>query len=196
MSETLGKMHDIISYRLSAVDALALACRLKMGWSAAVPIQVWFDGKLTIDGLSTAYTNPVIESGVIHARALLEFLGLTTEPKNHQRLAQRMQRRADDWGIESFSVGNQPLRLVTPAETVVGYTGPSEEAERAFAYVIHLANKGIAHHSSGLIIDAEDDALLELAARGIPVLFRRHFYEPLGLEVPPSHVRLKERAAT
>ena len=48
---------------------------------------------------------------------------------------------------------------VTPLDAGNGYTGEPAEAEKAFAYVIHLANKGIAHKTGGLVIDAEDDAL-------------------------------------
>ena len=189
MEDQLVHVRQIVAYRLSAVDALGLACKLRKKFNAPVKLSIHLDGKLAITGLSTAYTNPVLEAGVVHARALLEFLGLIAHPQHHGRLQVRRKARRDDIGIEQFSTSAGALPLVTPEDAVRDYTGDPADAEKALAYVIHLANKGIAHHTTGLVIDDADEALIELAARGLPVLFRRHFYEPLGCELPESHVK-------
>ena len=185
----------ILPYRLVAVEVLGLALRYRLAWPAPVPMQVLFDGKLSIEGLSTAFTNPAIETGIIHCRALLEFLGLAIDPKDHRRLSQRTSRKRDDLVIEQFSNAAGPLALVTPAQAVAPYTGPSDEAERALARVIHIVNKGLGHSTIGLIDDPDDFRLVEIASRGVRTLLINHFYVPLSLEAPPERITARPRDA-
>lgn len=88
----------------------------------------------------------MIEAGFVHARALLEFLGLSTADGN---LAQVKRRRRDDIGIETFSNAQGPLCLVHPDEAVAAYLGPKKDAEAALVSIFELANKGLAHVSGG-----------------------------------------------
>ncbi len=104
-------------------------------------MEVFFAGKLSIEGLSSAFTNAAIETGIIHCRALPEFIDLRVDPKDHAKLAQRTPGRRDDLFIENFSGTTGALPLVSPTEAVRSYQGPPEEAERALARVIHVANK-------------------------------------------------------
>ncbi len=67
---------ELISYRLGAVNALTHSLNLCKVFDNPKTIEIYFDNKLTIFGNSNAYTNPVIASGLIHCRVLLEFLGL------------------------------------------------------------------------------------------------------------------------
>ena len=62
-------LHVEIPYRLDAVAALNLAARLLLAWGGSKPMQVYFDGQLSIDGTSAALFNPVIEAGLLHCRA-------------------------------------------------------------------------------------------------------------------------------
>ena len=185
----------ILPYRLLAVEALALALRYRAEYSSPVPMQISFDGKLSIEGLSTAFTNPTLETGIIHFRALLEFLWLAIDPKDHRRLTNRTSRKRDDLSIEHFSNGASALPPVSPAQAVALYQGPSEEAERALARVIHIVNKGLAHSTVGLIEDADDFRLVEIATRGIRALITKHFYAPLGLEPPVERITARPRAS-
>lgn len=108
----------ILPYRLEAVEILSLALRYRLSWDGPVPMEVHFDGKLSIEGLSTAFTNPVIEAGIFHCRALLEFIGLRADPKNHGKLSPRRPSRRDDLMIEHFENAYGPIPLVSPAEAV------------------------------------------------------------------------------
>ena len=184
----------ILPYRLEAVEILGLALRYRLSWSGPVRMEVFFDGKLSIEGLSTAFTNAAIEAGIIHCRALLEFIGLRADPRNQGRLAQRASGRGDDLLIEHFSNAAGALQLVTLAEAVAPYQGSSQEAERALARVINIANKGLAHSTVGLISDPDDLRLSEVASRGVRALLIKHFYVALGLQPPAERIGVRKRA--
>jgi hypothetical protein len=181
-------INRIIPYRLQAVDAANSAARLRSSWDAPKAMKIYFDEKLRITGNSNAYTNPVLESGLIHCRALLDFLGLKADPKNSKKLICRdpKKNKEDDAVIERFSNSNGPVPLVTPQEAITRYQGSQSEAEAALAGVLHTANKGVAHITSGLDLSASDISHLEIASRGVRALVVSHFYTPLGL-LPPAH---------
>jgi hypothetical protein len=181
-------INRIIPYRLQAVDAANSAARLRSSWDAPKAMKIYFDEKLRITGNSNAYTNPVLESGLIHCRALLDFLGLKADPKNSKKLICRdpKKNKEDDAVIERFSNSNGTLPLVTPQEAITRYQGSQSEAEAALAGVLHTANKGVAHITSGLDLSASDISHLEIASRGVRALVVSHFYTPLGL-LPPAH---------
>lgn len=180
----------IVPYRLEAIDAANLAARLRSSWDTQKAMKIYFDEKLTITGNSSAYTNPVMESGLIHCRALLDFLGLKVSSKDSTKLVCRDPRknRNDDVAIEHFKNSNGPLALITPQEAVALYQGKHSEAETALAGVIHTVNKGLAHTSSGLVLSATDISNLEIASRGVRALIEIHFYKPLGLTPPKAGV--------
>lgn len=175
-------LHTVLPYRMKALDVFRLALRYVLSWEKPKSMKIYFDEKLCIRGHSTAWTNPVIESGIIHSRACLEFLGLRESSSNPLTLVNRKSKRSDDFGIEDFG---RPL--VTVDEAVKPYAGPSEEAERALASIIHVANKGMAHTTSGQLVVEDDLRLYEIAARGVPTLLINHLYVPLDLQ-PPDYV--------
>jgi hypothetical protein len=80
---------DAIPHRMNAVALLNLALRYVMKWDSPRKLEIYFDEKLSIRGLSTAFTNPAIEAGVVHCRALLEFIGLKCDGKNPNKHIQR-----------------------------------------------------------------------------------------------------------
>src|SRR4051812_12408809 len=59
-----------------AIKTLNLALRLRGKWGTAQPMRLFVNDKLTIEGNFNAFTNPAIEAGVIHCRAMLEFISL------------------------------------------------------------------------------------------------------------------------
>jgi hypothetical protein len=69
-------LHEIIPYRMFAVSTLNLATRLQTAADKPQAMEIYVDGKLRIEGNLFAFTNPAIEAGLVHCRALLEFLGL------------------------------------------------------------------------------------------------------------------------
>ena len=153
-------------------------------------MKIYFDEKLRITGNSNAFTNPVLEAGLIHCRALLDFLGLKADPTDSTKLICRYPKKTkkDDVVIEHFSNSNGPLPMVTPQEAISRYKGAQSEAEAALAGILHTANKGLAHITSGLVLSATDMFHLEIASRGVRALVVSHFYTPLGLLPPESIV--------
>jgi hypothetical protein len=61
---------------MQAVNILNYALRLRSNWSDVPSMTRNIDGKLVMEGNLNAFTNPAIEAGLVHCRALLEFLGL------------------------------------------------------------------------------------------------------------------------
>ena len=172
----------LIPQRLDAIDTLNPVLRLRRSWTAAKPMRVYFDDELQITGSSSAFTNPVIESGLIHCRTLLEFLGLRVSRTDPTKLTARGPKtQPDDWVIEDFANSAGPLPLVTPQQAVSKYTGDPTAAESALAAVLHTVNKGLAHITAGLLASATDIDALEIASRGVPALVTSYLYTPLGL---------------
>ena len=158
-------------------------------------MKIYVDGKERINGLTTAWTNPVIEAGLMHCRALLKFIGLGVRNDDPQRLtARKRATRPDDLMIEDFSGPKGELSKVSVPQALAAYQGPKEEAEKALAAVIHVANKGLAHTTRGHIVELGDLPLYEIASRGVPALLVNHFYTPLGLPAPDYRIKGTRRA--
>jgi len=125
----------LLRHRLQAVDAFNLVLRLKSTWDQPKPLEIFLEGKPIIQGNSNAFFNPVLEVGVIHCRALLEFLGLYEQ--NGTLGPNGKRRKPDDVGIENFDLAQ--LDPITYAA-----------AEEALVAVFHTANKGVAHFTRSL----------------------------------------------
>lgn len=186
-------LNRLVPYSLGAVSALALALKYRMAWDVPRRMEIYFDGKVSIEGNSNAFINPAIEAGLIHCRALLEFLGLCVQVGQLQNV-KLPRRRPDDVGIESFSNSSGPLSLVTPAEAVSHYSGPASQAERALLAVFHAANKGFAHFTDGFDASLVDGDAIEVASRGVPSLVISHLYTPLGLPAPDFEIQGRPRS--
>ena len=133
----------LIEYRMRAVSIGHLALRYSMEWDDVPSMAIYFNDQQVIEGTATGFTNSAIEAAIVHCRALLEFAGLAGSTSTKLREVCGA-RRTDDEAIE-----NCPgLRKVTVAEATAYYPGSAVEAESALAYVIYLANKGLAHTTS------------------------------------------------
>ena len=122
-------INKLIPHRLSAVYALTNALRLHSSFENPKSIEIYFDRKLTIVGNSNAYTNPVIESGLIHCRALLEFLGICYT-KNGLEIIK--DRKPNDVGIEHYKDSNgATLQKISPEVAISSYSGSKDDAEKA-----------------------------------------------------------------
>jgi hypothetical protein len=135
-------LYSIIPYRMQSVDIARVALEYVLKTDQPEKMELFFGGKKFADGLSTCWTNPAIEIGIVHARALLDFLGLKIQRgAGGQKLdARGHSQRHDDVLIEDFD-----LEKVTVDQVLARYEGPAAEAEKAIAYTIHTANKGVAH---------------------------------------------------
>ena len=182
-----------IPYRLDAVHLLNIAAGRLLEWRGNKPMQILFAGTPTIEGTSSAFFNPVFEAGLVHCRALLEFVGLRADSTTPPRLVPRNGKRADDFGIEDFSVGPRPLSLVTPSQAIAGYRGNAAEAEAALTLVMSGTNKLLAHLTHGFDLPEDRVHLIEIATRGVRAIVVSHLYRPLGLPDPPSNIRARRR---
>ncbi|MEE1611595.1 hypothetical protein [Microvirga sp. CF3016] len=148
------------------------------------------NGKQVMEGNLNAFTNPAIEAGLVHCRALLEFLGLN---ERDGQLRQRGGRQPDDIGIEHFSNDHGPLKKVDPEAALSRYDGGQEEAQEALLTIFRLTNKGLAHITEYLTAHPESGRLVEIASRGIPVLVINYLYIPLGLPAPDYKISSRPR---
>ncbi len=164
---------------MKAIDILRVALGYHANFDSPKKMEMYFDGKLCVRGHSTAWTNPAIESGIMHCRACLEFLGLKVDPRNPNTLKSRTRKLEDDIGIEDYD-----LPVIKVEDAVRPYQGTAEEAERALAKVIVTANKGIAHTTLYRMIDHKELNLIEIASRGVPTLIANHLYIALRTAVP------------
>lgn len=185
----------VIPYRMKAVSVFNLALRYVMSWDTPGRLEIYFNDKLVIRGLSTAFTNPAIEAGIMHCRALLEFVGLKVDSKDPDKLSERQGSRDDDFVIEDFCGPNGHLQRVSPAVAVASYTGSAAKAEKALAAVIRAANKGVAHTTAGHLVDGDNFQHFGIASCGVPKLLVSHFYTPLGLPPPDYELPSTSRDA-
>jgi hypothetical protein len=147
-------------------------------------MSIHINGNVTVEGNLKAFTNPVIEAGLVHCRALLEFLGLCMT--RGAKLGNIKDRRRRDIGIEHFKTSSGYLAKVTPDQALNRYEGGREEAENALVAVFQITNKGLAHITDDLTENPEHGPLVEIASRGVPSLVISHLYTPLGLK-PPAY---------
>lgn len=174
-------LHRLIPYRMQAVDTLNYALRLRSKWGESPRMEIFVEGKQIIEGNLNAFTNPTIEFGLMHCRALLEFIGLQDW---NGKLGRKQKRNKDDIGIECFSNANGALSIVDPERVFAKYEGSPQEAESAILTVFHLTNKGLAHITASFMERPEQHNLVEIASRGVPKLIVSYLYTPLGLPAP------------
>jgi hypothetical protein len=172
----------LLEYRMETISIGHLALQHSSSWNEIPSMKVYFGEMQVIEGKATGFTNGAIESAIIHCRALLEFLGIGAGKSAGTLRELTANRKHDDAGIESID----GLSPVTVAEALAKYKGSKTEAEAAFAYVIYLANKGLAHTTTTFAKHDKGTALVEIAFRGVPVLVANSFYIPLGIQ-PPAY---------
>lgn len=185
------QLREIIPHRMYAVSMLNYAAQLSTRYEKVPPIEVFVDGKLLIKGNLFAFTNPAIEAGLVHCRALLEFLGLTVNKSG--RIVNVSGRRPTDIGIEHFSNASGSLPMVTPDAALARYDGGKEDAEKALVEVYRITNKGIAHLTEDLTDNPDHGRLIEIASSGIPSLVVSYLYTPLGLPAPDYKITHRPR---
>ena len=192
MTPTQKRHIDVlIPYRMKAVDTLNVALRLISEWKGNErSMAISFDSKLCIEGNSNGWTNPVIECGIVHCRALLDFLGIKLDRKDSATLKQRSKKSADDVAIEDFFRSDGvPLALISVDDVASRYPGPRDEAERSLAMLILQANRGVAHLTPTDFEEPELLRLSEIGSRGIPSLLVSYLYIPLGLPAPDYKIK-------
>ena len=182
----------LIPHRLDALAIAVLMLKFRMKWEEPKPMQIFVEGQLQFEGLTNLFTNPIFETGVLHIRALLEFLGLKA---NFGKLVQLdiSTRRRDDSGIEKIAGPTGFLPLVTPEQVRSSYPADPALAETSLVAVIAAANKGLAHFSTKYPANPTDVKHVLLAAQLTQQLFEERVYAPLGRQRPPLPIKARSR---
>ncbi|GAB2547860.1 hypothetical protein [Rhodanobacter koreensis] len=170
-----------IPYRLQAIDTMLWAYNKLYDLSSPRIMEVVVNGEVILRGDASAILNPMIEVGFVHARSLLEFLGLAAK---QGKLVAKGNRLPDDIAIEHYSVNGVTLEMVAPSSALDDYKGGKRErGERALLAIFELTNKGLAHLSSEFP-DGYTSVDLEIACKGIRALIGNHLYAKLGMQMP------------
>jgi len=186
--KTLGDLKR----RMQSVETLTWSIHFRTKWDGA-PIAVHIDGKVSLYGDLNVIINPMWEVGLVHCRALLEFLGLCEKAGSLDQIEKR--RKRDDIGVEHFDNANGcgPLPKVSLENAISSYPDDPDKAKEALHRVFRLTNKGLAHVTSGMKDDPADFELIEIASRGVTELMVGYFYEPGGLPPPPKIISTRSK---
>ncbi len=180
---------DLLAYRVDSIKVGRVALHHMANWEdAAPPLRVYFGDKLVIDGSPYGFTNTAIEIAVIHSRAIMDFLGIKAESADRLRQISARERKGGDAGIE----GIPGLRMPSVAEVINGHEVPPDQVQTALSYVLYMANKGLAHMTSGFIPKDGDHVNADIAFRVIPGLVWRCVFDPLGI-APKQRVTARPR---
>jgi hypothetical protein len=183
MRQSMNKnqiLFEWIPYRLQSIDSMMWAYHVNDEFDLPRAMEVFVNGRKILQGNVNALLNPMIEVGFIHARSLLEFLGLNAEKG---RLVAVKNRRRDDIAIEHFEANGMALKAVTPTVALDTYNGSKIDAERSLVSIFELANKGLAHLSNAFPTQYTSQEL-DIAHRGIRTLLNNNLYAKLGMQIP------------
>ncbi|MCU0884839.1 MAG: hypothetical protein MUC44_07800 [Beijerinckiaceae bacterium] len=190
------KVKSLLDYRMQAVFGLMWALELRSCWDRAPPFSILVNERLIVEGNLSAITNPMMEAGFLHCRALLEFLGLQASEKGNAgsvKLVELKKRRNDDVGIEHFKNADGPLKILSPHVALSRYRGPAEDAEKSFLSIFKIANKHLLHNTTAFFDDDDNPHGVNVAVHGIPALMKSYFYTPLGLLPPTPWITVRSR---
>lgn len=154
-----------------------------------VPIQLHIKDGPTFQSNIALIANPMVAAGYVHARALLEFIGISAKDG---KLIQIQRRRPSDVAIEHYSISGNALKKVSLDEVYAAINMPQPVVEWAIVTAIETANKFFAHVTTGEVLTMAMDHQVRIALRGILILLQNHLFAKLGrAEVMP----LKESSA-
>lgn len=182
----------LIPYRMRSVGTLTMALNYKIKFAKrAVPMKVYFDNELSIEGNSNLFINAALEAGLIHSRALLDFMGLRINPNTPTRLKRRKKsQHPDDVVIENFVYKGSPLPRVSVRDVVEKYSALTAEVENHLALLISTTNKRLVHSTTIGIEDPVQLQKLAIASEIVPLIVIEYFYKRLGLRAPKYRIRL------
>lgn len=182
----------LLPHRLDALAIAALMLKFRLKWEEPKPMQIFVDGRLQFEGRTSMFTNPAIEVGVLHGRALLEFVGLKVNDRQLVQLSPSSRQR-DDAAIEKLVGPNGALPLVKPEEAGAIHSIDPEEGRRALVALISAAHKGLAHSSATYFSSPVNAPQILLALQLTQQLVERFVYSVLGRQRPPVPVEARER---
>ena len=176
-------LDHVIPQRLHALYALTISIDIRGAKDPADDgrFSLAINGKTRAEGNAAGVIDPWLEIGIVHGRALLEFLGLW---ESNGRLTERQRGRPNDWRLTDFD-----LPSVTPAQAIASYAGGADEAEQSLVSIMVFANRAIAHITEPVDPERFGSHHLQIACRGIYALIARYLYTPLEREAPDFYFR-------
>jgi hypothetical protein len=171
-------LYGHIPYRLQSIRFCYFTCNLHEKPHPEYGDELWIGECLNIDEDRPLWFNPVIESGFIYCRVLLEFLGITRDQKTNalKQTGRKMKRIRDDDDIRIIDFG-LPKITVDQAVSRFSYASPDKVAY-ALCHVIETANKTVAHLTAGPKLPGTFPSL-RLACRVVIDLIWQYLYVPL-----------------
>lgn len=179
-------LEKVLIYKLNAVHQLELALHRHMKWvddGIRPMIEVRFDGNTTIVGNSNAYLNPVMESGILHLRSLIEFIGLKCDQQG-KKLLPVSQRWPDDVGVEMMDANGKKLNMINLKALATEMGEKADMILSSLAFVSWLANKFVAHFTAVSNYDKNTLLKVLVASQAMPIIVINHVYLAQGLAAP------------
>jgi hypothetical protein len=184
-------LQRLLPHRLDALAILALMLEFRLKWEEPKRMQIFVEGRPQFEGTTSMFLNPIFEAGILHIRALLEFLGLKASKAGRLANITPSERRSDDAAIELLRHEGRSLPLVTPEQAYAIHPSDPRLAEACYVSAITAANKGMAHFSvSYNPVEAQH---VLLVSRLTQQLVERHVYQALGRLRPPIPLGARAR---
>lgn len=172
-----------IPYRIDAVRGATWTMEMQTRVHGSEKMSISIRNKFEYDGYVGYFLQPMLEIGLVHARALLEFVGLYAKNGN---LEQINRRRPNDIAIEHYSVDGRQLSMVTPTEICSYIDMPDVVVLWSLVGIIEQTNKNLAHVTTGEILNMAMHGQIRCALNALPDVIERCFYNELRLENPAN----------
>lgn len=187
MSDSTLYLNEVIPYKLNAVHQFELALHRHMLWleeGRRPNIEIKFDGKTAITGNSNAYINPIVESGILHIRSLMEFAGLRCDSQGKTLNQIGKRRKQDDAGVEKLIINGQTVNMIDLNKIRIEMGDKADQIMYSISFVMWLANKFVAHFTTVINHDKDTYQKMLLASQATPLIIINHVYIAQGLRAP------------
>jgi len=175
---TLDEIVDTwLPARVGALDDMLWVLELSDKYGDEVAINLHIEDGPGYRSNLRLLTEPMVAAGYLHARALLEFMGISA--KNGE-LVQIRHRRSGDLAIEHYFVNGAGLSMVTLDEVYAAINMPRAVVEWALVTTIERANKIFAHITTAEVLAMALDSQVRVALRGISMLVHNYLFAKLG----------------
>lgn len=179
---TLGEIVETwLPARVGAIDDMLWILDLSDQFGRDIEIQLHIKDGPAFNSSLSLLSGPMLAAGYVHARALLEFIGISAKDG---ALIQVQRRRPSDLAIEHYSIDGKNLEKVPLDEVYASINMPRTVVDWALVTVIEYANKFFAHVTTGEVLTMALDHQVRIALRGISMLVHNNLFAKLGRAEP------------
>lgn len=172
-----------LPYRLAAVKDASWALDLLPNTASDETVKATIAGEVFLEGNLVVFLGSIVENGFMHARALLEFLGLVVK---NGKLVEVKRHRPSDVAIEHYYFQGESIPKVSLEEIFQAINMPRPVVEWALVQICDDANKLFAHVTSGEVLAMAMKVQIQVALDAMPKLLGIYLYERLGLSLAPE----------